>query len=270
MCCGTQPGSYLRLIDSCITQLKAQGPSRTCNKSEDDEEVSGFVFRVSSSGFRVSGFGFRVSGFGFQASGFEFRVSGCRLQVSGSGFRDPDAWYRGISAASRSPHSAQLLTIPPAPPPPALAHPTPPTSPRRPRPAPPAILAAGRAWRVQKCVVVTEAGSYLRLIDSCITQLKAQGPSRTCNESKEDEISKLSIKNSLSCFPDLVFGDAPEVEEHCLFEGRHVRYEPRRIKGYCRISPPGAYALGSWFRVQSFGCGVQGTGFRVQDSRFRV
>jgi len=36
-------------------------------------------------------------------------------------------------------------------------------------------------------VVVTEAGSYLRLIDSCITQLKAQGPSRTCNESKEEE-----------------------------------------------------------------------------------
>ena len=30
-------------------------------------------------------------------------------------------------------------------------------------------------------------GSYLRLIDSCITQLKAQGPSRTCNESKEEE-----------------------------------------------------------------------------------
>ena len=32
-----------------------------------------------------------------------------------------------------------------------------------------------------------EAGSYLRPIDSCITQLKAQGPSRTCNESKEEE-----------------------------------------------------------------------------------
>jgi len=27
----------------------------------------------------------------------------------------------------------------------------------------------------------------LRLKDSCITQLKAQGPSRTCNESKEEE-----------------------------------------------------------------------------------
>ena len=33
----------------------------------------------------------------------------------------------------------------------------------------------------------SEAGSYLRLIDSCITQLKAQGPSRTCDESKEEE-----------------------------------------------------------------------------------
>jgi len=31
-------GSYLRLIDSCITQLKAQGPSRTCNESKAEEE----------------------------------------------------------------------------------------------------------------------------------------------------------------------------------------------------------------------------------------
>jgi len=36
----------------------------------------------------------------------------------------------------------------------------------------------------ERGVVVTEAGSYLRRIDSCITQLKAQGPSRACNESK--------------------------------------------------------------------------------------
>jgi hypothetical protein len=33
-------------------------------------------------------------------------------------------------------------------------------------------------------LVLYEAGSYLRLIDSCITQLGAQGRSRTCNESK--------------------------------------------------------------------------------------
>jgi len=39
--------------------------------------------------------------------------------------------------------------------------------------------------------VLTEAGSYLRLIDFCITQLKAQGPSRTCNESKEEEEGEL-------------------------------------------------------------------------------
>jgi len=36
----------------------------------------------------------------------------------------------------------------------------------------------------------SEAGSYVRLIDSCITQLKAQLPSRTCNESKEEEVKK--------------------------------------------------------------------------------
>ena len=39
----------------------------------------------------------------------------------------------------------------------------------------------------QKLLHSSEAGSYLRLIDSCVTQLKAQGPSRTCNESKEEE-----------------------------------------------------------------------------------
>ena len=30
--------SYWRLIDSCITQLKVQGPSRTCIESEEEEE----------------------------------------------------------------------------------------------------------------------------------------------------------------------------------------------------------------------------------------
>ena len=36
MCCGTEAGSCLRLIDSCITQIKAQGPSRTCNESKEE------------------------------------------------------------------------------------------------------------------------------------------------------------------------------------------------------------------------------------------
>jgi len=38
MCCGTEAGSYLRLIDSCITQLEAQGPARTCDESKEEEE----------------------------------------------------------------------------------------------------------------------------------------------------------------------------------------------------------------------------------------
>ena len=47
-----------------------------------------------------------------------------------------------------------------------------------------------RIWDVPADVTLvvssgSEAGSYLRLTDSCITQIKAQGPSRTCNESKE-------------------------------------------------------------------------------------
>ena len=38
MCIGSEAGLYVRLIDSCITPLKAQGPSRTCNQSNEEEE----------------------------------------------------------------------------------------------------------------------------------------------------------------------------------------------------------------------------------------
>jgi len=37
--CSSEAGSYLRLIDSCITQLQTQGPSRTCIESKEKEEV---------------------------------------------------------------------------------------------------------------------------------------------------------------------------------------------------------------------------------------
>jgi len=40
---------------------------------------------------------------------------------------------------------------------------------------------------------VTEAGSYLRLIGSCVTQLKVKGPSGTCNESKEEEEEEVGL-----------------------------------------------------------------------------
>ena len=38
MCCGNEAGSYSRLKDSSITQLKAQRPSRTCNESKEEQE----------------------------------------------------------------------------------------------------------------------------------------------------------------------------------------------------------------------------------------
>ena len=33
MCSGSAEGSFSMLADSCITELKAQGPSRSCNES---------------------------------------------------------------------------------------------------------------------------------------------------------------------------------------------------------------------------------------------
>ena len=54
---------------------------------------------------------------------------------------------------------------------------------------PPGIrLSAGvRKCGVQRGGAYAMPPSSLRLTDSCITQLKAQGPSRTGNESKEEE-----------------------------------------------------------------------------------
>jgi len=42
VCSGSEAGSYLRLVDSCITQLNAQGPSRTCNEIKEEEEEAGW------------------------------------------------------------------------------------------------------------------------------------------------------------------------------------------------------------------------------------
>ena len=38
MCSGSEAGSFLRLVDSFITQRKARGLSRTCNKSKEKAE----------------------------------------------------------------------------------------------------------------------------------------------------------------------------------------------------------------------------------------
>ena len=42
------------------------------------------------------------------------------------------------------------------------------------------------------CVVFSDAGLYLRRIYSCITQLQAQGPSRTCKKGIEEDETKCS------------------------------------------------------------------------------
>ena len=62
--------AYLMLIDSCITQLKEQGPSRTCNESKnEEEEVTAFMPAVRESlgsWFTVYGLRFRVWSLGFR------------------------------------------------------------------------------------------------------------------------------------------------------------------------------------------------------------
>ena len=40
MCNGSEAGSYLRFIDSRISLLKAQGLSRICNESKEEERVA--------------------------------------------------------------------------------------------------------------------------------------------------------------------------------------------------------------------------------------
>jgi hypothetical protein len=55
---GSEAGSYFRLIDSCITQLKAQGPSRTCDESQEEEEetwVRAWSAGVTCSGLEIEG-----------------------------------------------------------------------------------------------------------------------------------------------------------------------------------------------------------------------
>ena len=86
----------------------------------------------------------------------------------------------------------------------------------------------------------SEAGSYLRLIDSCITQLKAQGPSRTWNERKE-EAEEAQVPNllSVSCVRVRVLGRAPR---YCLPQGACTRssypYQPEPRNGYVWLVGP--------------------------------
>ena len=80
----SKDGSYLRLVDFCVTQLQAESntekeaaraPAGACAAQRTPHRLPHPMparFRVSDSGFRVPGFGFRVSGFGCSAEGFGF------------------------------------------------------------------------------------------------------------------------------------------------------------------------------------------------------
>ena len=61
-----------RRIDSCTTQLKAPGPSRTFNESKEEVEEEGGLRR---------GLGFGAWGLGFGVWGLEFGVWDLRLGV---------------------------------------------------------------------------------------------------------------------------------------------------------------------------------------------
>ena len=49
MCSGSEAGSYSRLKNSCITQLKDQGPARTSNESKEEEEEEVSIIVIFSS-----------------------------------------------------------------------------------------------------------------------------------------------------------------------------------------------------------------------------
>ena len=135
-------------------------------------EVAGF--RAQGSGFRVQ---VRVQGSGFRVQGSGFRFQGSGFRVQGSGFRVSisDAWGHLASGAEVVAANAQEVVLRVG---------------LRDRPGVlgleflPCSQFKNNHFTEMCCG--TEAGSYLRPIDSCITQLKVQGPSRTCNESKEE------------------------------------------------------------------------------------
>ena len=82
------------------------------------------------------------------------------------------------------------------------------------------------------------AGSYLRPIDSCITQLKAQGPSRTCDESKEEEGSvayntlfrvRFRAKNNFKALNTLTWQPRLETGFDCLICAILARQPPEAL-----------------------------------------
>ena len=75
------------------------------------------------------------------------------------------------------------------------------TEPRISAPPPPPPMSSISIWENLELVdrvVLSDLESYVRLIDFCITQLKAQGPSRFCKESNEEEVRPAAKREGIS------------------------------------------------------------------------
>jgi len=106
MCSGSEAGSYLRLIDFCITQQRRREACLGESRGDDehgDAGVHAFAHQLPS---RVQGSGFRVQGAGC-------RGAGCRVQ--GAGFRVQGAGVQGAGCAvgrtSSAPSRGSVLAL---------------------------------------------------------------------------------------------------------------------------------------------------------------
>ena len=71
----------MRLVDSCISPLTVQGPSRTWNESKEEEGVANRSDGNLS--FRHLGHGRKVEVLGIKVQGSRCRVPGSRCRVQG-------------------------------------------------------------------------------------------------------------------------------------------------------------------------------------------
>jgi len=134
---------------------------------------------------------------------------------------------------------------------------------------------------LERCLS-SEAGPYLRRIDSCITQLEAQGPSRACDESEEEDLPptiatfitlrrRANVEQVSQSSPDSGRGLS-----HFRVRGWDGAFSVRRLillrrRRRLRPSTASCFMLqGPGSRVQGSGCRFQGAGFRVQGPGFRV
>ena len=114
----------------------------------------GLACRVQGAGCRDPWFGLRFNGFGFRVLGFGFRVSGLEFGVSDFGCSRPSPTPVSVGRVN----SKKTVSFP-----------------RGTSEAPPGALGVLSAWMPQvavaDCTCGSKEGSYLRLVDFCITHL---------------------------------------------------------------------------------------------------